>query len=206
MRKSLLAVSAVLASVGIAFLVWGQLVSQRASTRGLEEGRPGARRTVLVLGYGNRSSRANAVNRFRVRAGLRTLRSQHDVVIFSGGAVRGPEPEAQILARYAAERGYAGPLLLETESRSTEENIRNTIPLLEDADEIAIVSNALHAERARALLRARRADLGRRLIRADDDRFGEIPVIKAVAAALALLERRRSGTAGGARRRDPQPR
>ena len=191
MRRSvLLAPLSVVAATGLAFLLWGEVVSARASSRGLEEGHVGARRSVLVLGYGNRGSRANAVNRFRVRAGLRTLRGPHDVLIFSGGAVQGVEPEARILARYAVDEGYPGRILLETESRSTEENIRNSIPLLEDADEIAIVSNALHAERARGLLRAQRPDLAARLIRADDYRLGEISAIKAVAAAFALLARR----------------
>lgn len=193
MRKSLwVTLSAGTAAAGIAFLLWGEVISGSSSVRGLERGRSGARRSVLVLGYGNRGPRANAVNRYRVRAGLRTVRSADDLLIFSGGAVRGPEAEAVVLARYAVEQGYSGRILLETESRSTEENIRNSIPLLEDADEIAIVSNALHAERARGLLRARRPDLALRLIRADDYRFGEIPVIKAVSAALALLERRRN--------------
>lgn len=200
MRKSVLVVPAwVVAAAGIGFLLWGELISERASTRGLEAGRAGARRTVLVLGFGNHGPRANAVNRYRVRVGLRTLRSDHDVLIFSGGAVRGSEPEARILARYAIEKGYHARPLLETESRSTEENIRNSIPLLQDADEIAIVSNALHAERARGLLRAQRPDLAARLIRADNYRFGEIPVIKAVAAALALLERRRNRADPGSR-------
>ncbi|MFD6699187.1 MULTISPECIES: YdcF family protein [unclassified Microbacterium] len=200
MRKSLLLMLSVgPAAAGMAFLLWGEAVSACASVRGLERGRPGGQRAVLVLGYGNRGSRANAVNRYRVRAGLRTLRSAHDALIFSGGAVRGPEPEARILARYAAARGYRGRMLLETESRSTEENIRNSIVLLEDAGEIAVVSNALHAERARELLRAARPDLAARLVRADDYRFGEIPVIKAIAAALALVERRRSRTRTGSR-------
>ncbi|MGO4678920.1 hypothetical protein [Microbacterium sp. 2MCAF23] len=84
-------------------------------------------------------------------------------------------------------------------SSSTEENIRSSIPLLEDAGEIAVVSNALHAERARGLLRAARPDLAARLVRADDYRFGEIPVIKAIAAALALVERRRSRVDPGSR-------
>jgi len=200
MRKSLLVtLSAGTAAAGIAFLLWGEAVSGSASVRGLERGQPGARRSVLVLGFGNRGARANAVNRFRVRAGLRTVRGAGDVLIFSGGAVRGPEPEAEILARYAVAQGFPGRILLEAQSRSTEENIRNSIPLLEDAEEIAIVSNALHAERARGLLRARRPDLARRLIRAEDYRLGEIPVIKAVSAALALLERRRRRADPGSR-------
>ena len=199
MRKTPALIAAAATAAGAAFLLWGEAVSARASRRGVPEGRAGARRTVLVLGYGNRGTRANAVNRYRVRAGLRTLRAPEDVLLLSGGAVRGAEPEAEILARYAARRGFSGAALLETESRTTEENIRNVIPLLEDAVEVAIVSNALHAERARGLLRAVRPDLATRLIRADDYRFGEIPVIKAVAAALALRERRRG-------QRGPAPR
>ncbi|MBS1898236.1 YdcF family protein [uncultured Microbacterium sp.] len=199
MHKTPAVTTAALAAAGAAFLLWGEVVSARASRRGLATGRPGARRTVLVLGYGNRGARANAVNRFRVRAGLRTLRTEDDVLVFSGGAVRGAEPEAQILARYAAQRGFSGTTLVETASRTTEENIANSLPLLEDAVELAIVSNALHAERARGLLRAARPELAARLIRADDYRFGEITVIKAIAAALTLRKGYRD-------RRDPAPR
>ncbi|MGN8025855.1 YdcF family protein [Microbacterium sp. 22242] len=192
MRIKSLVVASVPVVVGVGFLFWGEVVSARASARGVGPGRTGARRTVLVLGFGNRGDRANAVNRYRVRAGLRTLSGPDDRLILSGGAVRAAEPEARILARYVRRRGYSGPILLETESRSTAENIRNSIPLLEETEEIAIVSNALHAEKARGYLRGQRPDLGARLIRAEEQRFGEIPVIKAVAAALALLERRRN--------------
>lgn len=192
MRKLQVLSPLVGAAFGAAFLLWGEIVSARASSRGVSEGRAGVRRAVLVLGFGNRTDRANAVNRYRVRAGLRTLRTPDDLLIMSGGAVRGPAPEARILADDAVQRGYSGRILLETESRSTWENIRNSIPLLEDAEEIAIVSNPLHAEKARGFLRRQRPDLGARLIRAEDYRFGEVPVIKAVAAALALRERRTS--------------
>ncbi len=201
-RKALLILPPLVgATLTGAFLLWGEAVSARASVRGVAEGQPGARRTVLVLGFGNRADRANAVNRYRVRAGLRTLQSADDRLIMSGGAVRGPVPEARILARYAERRGHADRILLETESRSTEENVRNAIPFLEGAEEIAIVSNSLHAERARDLLRQQRPDLGVRLIRAEEYRFGEVPVIKSVAAALALLERRRERR----ERRSPAP-
>ncbi|MDQ4212740.1 YdcF family protein [Microbacterium capsulatum] len=196
MRRNLRLLAMLPVAAAGAFLLWGEVISARASTRGLPEGRSGARRTVLVLGFGNRTDRANAVNRYRVRAALRTLRGTADVLIVSGGSVRGPVPEGQVLAAYARHRGFTGTLLIETESRSTAENIRNTIPLLEGAEEIAIVSNSLHAEKARGLLRRERADLAARLIRADEYRFGEVPVIKALAAAIALVERRRSRADG----------
>jgi hypothetical protein len=65
--------------------------------------------------------------------------------------------EAELTATYArASCGYTGVLITETESRTTWENIQNVIPLIADADRIKIVSNSLHAERARAHLREQR--------------------------------------------------
>jgi len=172
-------------------LAYGELVSWSASRRGVREGRTGARRTVVVLGYGNRGIRPNAVNRFRVRAALRTLRGPDDELLFTGGAVHGVVPEAEVMARYAARRGFTGRVRTETASRTTAENVRNVIPLLEDAEEIAIVSNSVHAEKARLLLTRARPDLARRLIRAEDHRFGEIPVIPAISAIRGVGEVRR---------------
>ncbi|MDR6868580.1 uncharacterized SAM-binding protein YcdF (DUF218 family) [Microbacterium resistens] len=175
----------------VAFLLWGEWVSGRASRRDVPEGDESTPRAVIVLGYRNRGGRANAVNRYRVRAGLRTMRTPGDVLILSGGPVAADVPEATLMAEYAVSRGYTGTVRVERESRSTEENIRNVMPFLTDEGAIAIVSNSLHAERARLLLRALRPELGARLIRADDHRFGEIPVIKAVAALRGLIDVRR---------------
>ena len=182
----------------VSFLIWGEIVSARASRRGLRPASPGAPLVVLVLGYGNRGERATAVNRYRARAAVRTATGPDDVVIASGGSVQGTRAEARILADAIEERGFRGRILVETSSRSTPENIENSIPLLERASQIAVVSNSLHAERARALLRARRPDLAERLVRGEEYRFGEIPVIKAVAAAMARLERWRPWRRGRA--------
>jgi hypothetical protein len=58
------------------------------------------------------------------------------------------------MARYAREElGYTGPLVTETQSRSTRENIENAIPLIEAADQIKIVSNFWHTPKARRYLK-----------------------------------------------------
>ena len=89
------------------------------------------------------------------------------------------------MADYAREIcGYRGQLGVETDSRCTWENIRNVIPLIEDADRIKIVSHSLHAENARAYLWRQRPDLAARLVRAQDYRLGEWLLVK---PALALL-------------------
>ncbi|RIJ56646.1 YdcF family protein [Clavibacter phaseoli] len=147
-----------------------------------------------MLGFGNAGPRANRINRFRVRAALRSIDPQADAtaLVLCGGSVMGDDSEARILARYARELGYAGPVVLEEASRSTRENVANAIPLVEDADTIRIVSDPVHAEEARGYLRAARPDLADRLARADDYRFGEMTWMKPLAIAVALLRRARS--------------
>lgn len=134
-----------------------------------------------MLGVRNRGARANYLNRFRVRAGVRSISptARDSVLVLCGGAVAGPQTEADLMARYARdELGYDGPLHLDRDSQSTWENISNAIPLIEDADVIKIVSNSLHAERARVYLWKKRPDLAHRLHRGEDYRPAEITLAK----------------------------
>jgi hypothetical protein len=180
-------VVAVLAAV----LLWGELEHWRSSRRrlGTRPGHSGSGEAVVVLGYRNRGPRANIVNRWRVRAGLRSR--QPDLgpsrLVCCGGSGGGSVPEADVMASYArAGRGYTGELVTEPGSRSTWENIQSAIPLIEDADRIKIVSNSLHAEKGRLYLWQRRPDLAERLVRGADYRFGELILIKPALAASGL--------------------
>ncbi|MDQ1204899.1 YdcF family protein [Microbacterium sp. SORGH_AS_0862] len=175
-------------------LAFGEATHWRASRRRL--GSPFARGTeaIIVLGYGNRGPRANRENRYRVRAGIRSINpaATRAVLVFCGGTVEGPVPEAEIMEAYARdELGYRGPCVLESESRSTWQNIENAIPLIESADVIKIVSNSIHAELARGYLWMLRPDLAARLARGADYRFGEIVFVKPVAAVLGHKKLRR---------------
>jgi uncharacterized SAM-binding protein YcdF (DUF218 family) len=168
-------------------LGWGEYVHWRASRRRVNRHAATAPGTeaVVVLGFHNRGERANALNRWRVRAGLRS-RAPHlgeSRLVLCGGNPGGPVSEAEVMARYAADRcGYRGEILLETESRTTRENVRNAIPLIENADRIKIVSNSLHAEKARGYLVEQRPDLAGKLAPAKDYRFGELIVLKPLLA------------------------
>jgi hypothetical protein len=106
--------------------------------------------------------------------------------------------EAALMARYAAERGFAGPVRLDEHSRTTWENVQNVLPMIEDVDQIKIVSNPLHGQKARLYLRRLRPDLAERLVRADDHRFGEAWPLKPVFAlhGLRSLARARRNLAG----------
>ena len=170
--------------LAIAVIVWAEIVHWR-STRRLTRPDRGGSEAVVVLGYRNRrSARANALNRWRMRAGLRSIdpAAPSSRLIFCGGP-----HEAVVMARYAIEeRGYGGEVIREEESRTTWENIQNVIPVLEDVDGIKIVSNPLHAEKARLYLWRQRPDLAARLVRSADYRVGEWAPLKPLFAVYGL--------------------
>ncbi|WP_330326796.1 YdcF family protein [Streptomyces pseudovenezuelae] len=185
-----------LAVAGAAALVWGEWLNRRWSRalvgdaeRGDAEG-AGASSAVVVLGYRNSRATVNLVNRWRVRAGIRSVTAGggHGTrVIFSGGTTGDGPTEARLMADYARSAlGFDGPVLLEDRSTTTWENITNVIPLIEDVDRIKIVSQPAHALKARAYLRRQRPDLAARLVRADDYRPGEWIVVKPLLALYGL--------------------
>ncbi|WP_093471409.1 MULTISPECIES: YdcF family protein [unclassified Streptomyces] len=183
-RRTGLAVSA-----GAAVLAWGEWMNWRWS-RALVGHHEGTAEAVVVLGYRNPQKSANAVNRQRVRAGIRSVaadRAHSTRVIFSGGATGGAAPEARVMAGYARRvLAFEGTVVLEEASGTTWENITNVIPLLEDADRIKIASQPAHAFKARAYLRRQRPDLATRLVRAGDYRLGEWTALKPLLALYGL--------------------
>jgi uncharacterized SAM-binding protein YcdF (DUF218 family) len=174
---------------GAAVLAWGEWMNRRWS-RALVGNGEGAAEAVVVLGFRNPGATANLVNRWRVRAGIRSVaagKARGARVIFSGGTVGGDVAEARLMADYAKSvLGFDGTVLLEEESGTTWENITNVIPLLEDADRIKITSQPAHALKARAYLRRQRPDLAERLVRADDYRPGEWILVKPLLALYGL--------------------
>ncbi|MFJ7625948.1 YdcF family protein [Streptomyces sp. NPDC097595] len=174
---------------GVAALAWSEWLNWRWS-RFLVGNNGGASEAVVVLGYRNPQTTANLINRWRVRAGLRSIAeggAYETCVIFSGGATRISGTEAQLMADYAKSvLAFDGTVLLEDQSATTWENITNIIPLVEGVDRIKIASQPAHALKARAYLRRQRPDLAERLVRADDYRLGEWMVVKPLLAVYGL--------------------
>ncbi|MFD6277371.1 YdcF family protein [Streptomyces sp. NPDC060209] len=210
-----------LAIAGAAAVAWGEWLNWRWS-RALVGNSGGATEAVIVLGYRNPQATANLINRWRVRAGIRSIGTGGERgtrLIFSGGATSNVAAEAQLMADYAKSvLKFDGTLLLEDQSATTWENITNVIPLIEDVDRIKIASQPAHALKARAYLRRQRPDLAERLVRADDYRPGEWIVVKLPLAVYGLWtlrgldaeERKVSLQAGrrdqrGGRTRAPRP-
>ena len=173
------------AAVGaLAVLASSELLNRRWS-RTLVSEPAGETQAVVVLGFRNRGPAANVVNRWRVRAGLRSLDpAARTRLVLSGGATTSGRTEARVLADHAvAVLGYDGPLLLEEESRTTWENVARVLPLVEDADRITIVSQPAHALKARVYVARQRPDLVGRLTRGADHRWGEWLLLKPALAA-----------------------
>lgn len=176
-------------TAGAAALAWGEWLNRRWS-RALTGDGGGSSEAVVVLGFQNPQVTANFINRWRVRAGIRSIaadRARDTRLIFSGGATSSGAAEAQLMADYAqGVLAFDGPVLLEDRSATTWENITNVIPLLEDVDRIKIASQPAHALKARAYLRRQRPDLAERLVCADDYRPGEWLIAKPLLALYGL--------------------
>jgi uncharacterized SAM-binding protein YcdF (DUF218 family) len=182
------AVKRIVAVGVVGALLWGEYENWRAS-RELVRDVPAEHEVVVVLGCRNRAGRANALNRWRVRAGLRSRdpRAVRSCLVLSGGAVGSAVSEAELMAEYAAARGRTDDVVLETTSRSTWQNIEQVVPIVERFDRVKIVSNPLHARKARRYLARQRPDLADRLARGAEYRFGEWMPAKAVFAAYGRL-------------------
>jgi uncharacterized SAM-binding protein YcdF (DUF218 family) len=175
-----------LVGVVVLVVVWAEVLHWRSS-RKLTNPDRGGTEAVVVLGYRNKGNeRANALNRWRVRAGLRSIdpKAPSSRLVFSGGP-----HEAGLMARYASGLDrFAGEVVVEEKSRTTWQNVEEVIPFLEDVERVKFVSNPLHAEKARLYLRLQRPDLASRMVRAADYRVGEWAPLKPLFAAYGLLD------------------
>ncbi len=163
------------AGLGAALLGFGEAQAFRASradyptpadaTTGATTGPRDGRDVVLVLGFRSREDgRPNALQAWRTRIAVRSA-PPGALYVFSGGAVRGSAPEAEVMARFGAERLGIRPadIAIEPHATSTHENLTLSLPWLEGARTIRIASNTAHARRARQYLRALEPQLWRRL-------------------------------------------
>lgn len=182
---------AVLIAVAVATMVLADVLHARAARRGHGANAPFAtagKGYVVLLGFANRRSEINVINRWRARIAVRCTRGRPSAtIICCGGAVHGPVAEAELLRRYLkADLGWSGQIVTEAESHSTWENVRNAAPMLVDAKWITFASNSLHAEKARAYLRRQHPELAARLIPGRDHRWGEMAAVKPIFGAVGL--------------------
>lgn len=113
---------------------------------------PGTKPVILMLGFHSRRNGApHPVQRWRINLALRTAQAyQCDRLIISGGYTRGSQSEAGLLAELLAKE--ANPFVeirLEERATTTWENVLFSRELLNSDETVVIVSDPLHAARAR---------------------------------------------------------
>lgn len=175
--RQLLAVAGV--GLGVTYLAIGELSHLLASRRGL--GRPGSavgrHEAIVVLGFPSRPDGSpHPLQRWRAKIAARSVdpRAASTTFICTGAAKVDEPSEAEMLARLLGELGVgAEQIVLETQARTTWQNLEFSAPLLAEAEVIKVASNSLHAWRGRRFLRRQRPDLAERLAAADDYCFGE---------------------------------
>lgn len=107
---------------------------------------------VLVLGSPTRADGTTGpIQRFRVAAGVETYRANHcGALVVSGGAVHNQHVEAESMAGLARKAGVApNHIIVEGKARSTWQNVGCATPLVAGYDRVLIVSDSLHAFRAK---------------------------------------------------------
>jgi vancomycin permeability regulator SanA len=107
---------------------------------------------VLVLGYPTRADGSPApVQRFRVSAGIDVYRANDcALMVFSGGAAHNRFVEGKTMADLARAEGIgARHIVIEDRARSTWQNVGCATPLVSGYARVLIVSESLHAFRAR---------------------------------------------------------
>lgn len=106
---------------------------------------------IIVLGAQVYQNGPSAVLKFRLDEAIEYLNENPDTIcIVSGGqGYNEPFAEALGMAAYLEENGIADErIILETESENTEQNIINSMKLMEEEASVGIVTNDFHVFRA----------------------------------------------------------
>lgn len=107
---------------------------------------------MIVLGAGIRGSAPTRPLLLRMQAAAEYLEDNPETIVIASGG-QGPNEdlsEAQCIYEYLVEKGVdPDRILLEDQSKSTEENIRNSFAMIpKDTEKVGILSNGFHIYRA----------------------------------------------------------
>ena len=115
---------------------------------------------IVVLGCGITSEKITPLLASRVDKGIEVLKKNKKArIIFSGGQGDGePLPEGEAMASYAQEQGISPrQILVDSQSKNTEENLACSYKLMKKPAKIAIVTSDYHV--LRSLIIAKRLNI-----------------------------------------------
>jgi uncharacterized SAM-binding protein YcdF (DUF218 family) len=182
-----------LARTGALVLAGAVLASEaahwRASKRYLPPRKRAGPAALIVLGYHAKvDGSPHPVQKWRAELAARAwARLGAQCVVFSGGDPKGGPPEAEVMATCAERLGVPKDAIVrEQRASNTKENIAFSLPLVSRYDTLAIVSDPLHAARARRYLWQKSPSAARKLVSAGEYRFLERWWLKLFSAAYEL--------------------
>ena len=129
---------------------------------------------LIVLGYPPRASGGlHPVQKWRTQLAARARDALGaEILVFSGAPSDGRPAEADVMAAYAKSIGVpAEALATETRATTTWENVAFSRALVDGYKRLGIVSDPLHAARARRYLWQQSPELAARLVSAGEYRF-----------------------------------
>lgn len=144
---------------------------------------------LIVLGFPARpDGRLHPVQKWRTQLATRARKVLGaEKLVFSGAPSAGRPAEAVVMAAYAKSLGVPeGALATETRATTTWENVAFSQALVDGYPRLAIVSDPLHADRARRYLWQQSPELASRLVSAHEYRFLDHFWLKMFSAAYEL--------------------
>jgi uncharacterized SAM-binding protein YcdF (DUF218 family) len=181
----------------VLFGVWSMIVSEVAywrASRGAGAIGASDNTVVVVLGVPGEGFAGRAVQRWRVGLALKAWRScRCNKVIFTGGKTRSKDSEASQMAALAIRRGMdRAVVVLDEKSRNTRENVVEAQRLAKGMHTVILVSDALHASRARRYWNQQNENLAQRIVLVDRYSFLDHFWLRTPATLVEFLHRTRN--------------
>ena len=130
----------------ICFLIIQALIFSRFSDQGMDK-----LNYLIVLGAQVYEDKPSVVLKFRLDKAIEYLMDNPETkcIVSGGQGENESKPEAEVMAQYLIENGIStNRIIQENQSMTTEENLKNSIKLMEEQASVGIVTNNFHLFRA----------------------------------------------------------
>ena len=130
----------------ICFLIIQTLIISHFSDQGIDK-----LNYLIVLGAQVYNDKPSVVLKFRLDKAIEYLMDNPETkcIVSGGQGDNEPKPEAEVMAQYLIENRISpNQIIQENQSMTTEENLKNSIQLMEEQASIGIVTNNFHLFRA----------------------------------------------------------
>lgn len=111
---------------------------------------------IIVLGAQVYEDRPSSILQYRLDRALKYLNENENTkcIVCGGQGYNEPYAEAVVMKKYLIEKGLSeDKIIMETESKNTEQNIKNSLEYIDSGSSIGIVTNNFHMARSLQIAR-----------------------------------------------------